>query len=222
MCVKKNSYTFANQTVGLSIGIKMKDTKEYILETAFKLFLSKTYKEVTMKEIVNATGLSKGAFYHYFESKEQLFLDVINDYLIANLRVDYSQFDSSSLQAFYFDHLNFIDKRISGESIQAFYGKDFTKSDFYSLIFEANKLLPELKATFIEFDVYKLTTWTNVIQQAKQSGEIKSSMSAENIAKIFLSIIESTGIREAWGLNSTGRKERLSALWDGFYNQLKS
>ena len=123
----------------------MADSKQHILETAFKLFLSKTYKEVTMKEIVNVTGLSKGAFYHYFDSKEQLFLDVINDYLLANLRVDYSQFDSSSLQAFYFDHLNFIDKRISGESIQKYYSKDVTISDLHTLIFEAIKFLVENK-----------------------------------------------------------------------------
>ena len=52
-------------------------SKEHILITAFSLFLQKSFKEVTMKEIVKETGLSKGAFYHYFESKEQLFLELL-------------------------------------------------------------------------------------------------------------------------------------------------
>ena len=54
----------------------MNESKEHIITVASKLFLQKNFKEVTMKEIVDKTGLSKGAFYHYFESKEQLFLEV--------------------------------------------------------------------------------------------------------------------------------------------------
>ena len=53
-------------------------TKEHILNVCTHLFLQKGFKEVTMKEIVEKTGMSKGAIYHYFNSKEQLFLEVIN------------------------------------------------------------------------------------------------------------------------------------------------
>lgn len=199
----------------------MKDTKEHILETAFFLFVAKTFKEVTMKEIVNATGLSKGAFYHYFESKEQLFHEVINDYLISNLQVDYSQFDHSSLHAFYSETLDFMEKRSSSGLRKNLSVQDGTYSNLYTFIFEAIKFFPELKEKFIEFDAYKLDNWVKVIQKAKMSGEIKSSMSDESIAKIFLSTIESTGIRLAMSLDDNNKKERLSVLWDSFYAQLK-
>ena len=55
----------------------MNETKGHILNVALKLFLQKNFKEVTMKEIVDKTGLSKGAFYHYFQSKEKLFEEII-------------------------------------------------------------------------------------------------------------------------------------------------
>jgi len=45
----------------------MNDTREHILKVAFNLFLLKSYKEVTMAELVEKTGMSKGAFYHYFK-----------------------------------------------------------------------------------------------------------------------------------------------------------
>jgi AcrR family transcriptional regulator len=35
--------------------------------------MQKGYKEVTMKDIVDNAELSKGAFYHYFDSKEKVF-----------------------------------------------------------------------------------------------------------------------------------------------------
>jgi AcrR family transcriptional regulator len=46
----------------------MSDSRTHILETAANLFMQKSYKEVTMKEIVDKTGLSKGAFYLHFRS----------------------------------------------------------------------------------------------------------------------------------------------------------
>ena len=53
-------------------------TKEHILNVCTGLFLQKGFKDLTMKEIVEKTGMSKGAIYHYFDSKENLFLEVIN------------------------------------------------------------------------------------------------------------------------------------------------
>lgn len=59
----------------------MADLKEHILETAQKLFLQKGFKGVTMNELVEAAGLTKGAFYHYFKSKEQVFEEVVLAFL---------------------------------------------------------------------------------------------------------------------------------------------
>ena len=66
----------------------MTKTKEYIMDVALKLFLQKNFKEVTMKEIVEKTGLSKGAFYHYFKSKEKFFLEVINNFFSSVMNFD--------------------------------------------------------------------------------------------------------------------------------------
>ena len=45
---------------------------------AEKLFLEKGYEETTIDDILEKTGLSKGGFYHYFQSKEELLSKSIN------------------------------------------------------------------------------------------------------------------------------------------------
>lgn len=65
-------YTIAYQTFGFMI-----DSKEQILKIALLLFLQKGFKGVTMNEIVKMSEFSKGAFYHYFSSKEEVFKEVI-------------------------------------------------------------------------------------------------------------------------------------------------
>ena len=53
-------------------------TKELILSTAFKLFASGNFESVSMSQLEKITGLSKGAFYHHFRSKEEIFLQAMD------------------------------------------------------------------------------------------------------------------------------------------------
>lgn len=48
--------------------------REKILQSAENLFARKGYHETSMDDIVKESGLSKGAIYGYFESKQDLFL----------------------------------------------------------------------------------------------------------------------------------------------------
>jgi len=43
-----------------------------LIDCAQRLFLSQGYERTTINDVIAATGLSKGAFYHHFRSKEDL------------------------------------------------------------------------------------------------------------------------------------------------------
>jgi AcrR family transcriptional regulator len=51
---------------------------ERITAAAYAVFCDYGYHGATMKQITKATGLSYGLVYHYFPSKEQLFLHVVD------------------------------------------------------------------------------------------------------------------------------------------------
>lgn len=55
-------------------------TRQDIREKAYQLFAEKGYKEVTMKDICELTGLSRGGLYRHYESTEQIFLEIVNDF----------------------------------------------------------------------------------------------------------------------------------------------
>ena len=59
------------------MGEKSVQKKKYILDTARKVFAEKGFKNVTMKDIVEACEISRGGLYLYFESTEQILMEVL-------------------------------------------------------------------------------------------------------------------------------------------------
>lgn len=60
------------------MSLKGEKTKQDIREKAYQLFAEKGFKEVTMKDICELTGLSRGGLYRHYESTEQIFLEIVN------------------------------------------------------------------------------------------------------------------------------------------------
>ena len=68
------------------------ETVKLILDTAQKLFIEKGYEQTSLQDIIDATKLSKGAIYHHFTSKEDIFIKICdrisqkNALLLAKVR----------------------------------------------------------------------------------------------------------------------------------------
>lgn len=58
--------------------VQGEQTRQQIIETAARLFARRGFYGTSMSELTTATGLTKGAFYHHFDSKDDLFFAVVN------------------------------------------------------------------------------------------------------------------------------------------------
>ncbi len=56
-----------------------KERREQLIEFARKRFAEQGYHPTSVSEIVSGLGVGKGVFYWYFDSKEQLFLEILRD-----------------------------------------------------------------------------------------------------------------------------------------------
>ena len=59
------------------MGDKSNQKRQYIIDVAARVFAEKGYKNVTMKDVVDACDISRGGLYLYYESTSELFLDVM-------------------------------------------------------------------------------------------------------------------------------------------------
>ena len=64
-------------------GDKKGRTRAQILQAALSCFAGKGYHQTSMDDIVAESGLSKGALYWHFKSKQELFLSLVETYMSA-------------------------------------------------------------------------------------------------------------------------------------------
>lgn len=63
--------------------MKPEERRTQLLDCAQYLFFSKGFDDTTVTDIMTAAGISKGGFYHHFESKDELLFDVLDRMAIA-------------------------------------------------------------------------------------------------------------------------------------------
>ncbi len=65
----------------------MKGTRELIQKTALKIFGKKGLKKTTMDDIAREARIGKGTIYHYYESKEQMFCDLLESKISESIKI---------------------------------------------------------------------------------------------------------------------------------------
>jgi TetR/AcrR family transcriptional repressor of nem operon len=191
----------------------MNDSREQILNVAFDLFLQKSYNEVSIQDIVDKVGMTKGAFYYFFKSKEVLFSEIFTRF-IAAMELDYSRFSHDSLYQFFHDYLDSMSHKADSEI------KLSVNSYFF--VFDTLKQFPNFQGELKRLIQWKQEAWTKIVRIAREKGEIKSPMSDEQIAEIFIFISDGVEIRSLMEIDAGFITAQIKEFWDGFYAQIRA
>jgi AcrR family transcriptional regulator len=64
------------------------ERREAIMDAALSAFSDLGYTQATLNDVADRLGVTKGCLYHYFESKEQLLVELIRDRISCAVEVD--------------------------------------------------------------------------------------------------------------------------------------
>ena len=137
--------------------------KQEILYKGLSLFIQKGYSGTTIKDIAAAVGMSVGLLFHYFESKEVLYLALVSLGIEGPM---------SSVQPTQMEPMAFFEstaERILGYiKTEPFFAKMFVlmHQAYYSADVPAS-----VKELLIGFDIY--TPTMQIIQQGQAGGTIR-------------------------------------------------
>ena len=74
-----------------------KQARKKIVEEAVKQFSKKGYYQTKMDDIAKGIGVTKGAIYKYFKTKEGLFISAMESIFVQRAQIIYSMLDSGDL-----------------------------------------------------------------------------------------------------------------------------
>jgi Transcriptional regulator len=152
----------------------MSVARERLLESAKILFSQKGYYATSVEDIVESAGFSKGAFYFYFKSKEELFKSLVEEmHLNIVKRLE-----------------NFLERELPLEDALIEHAKVFLE-DIYQNRHIAQIFLFQLVGTNEEFRELYYTKVSHLrellakmVDRAIQRGEINYK-NAENIVNLY-------------------------------------
>jgi len=69
------------------------ETHQRIMEFALQSFSSSGYQSTRITDICEKAQISKGAFYHHFNSKQEVFVALLNQWL-SEIKLSFQQFEN--------------------------------------------------------------------------------------------------------------------------------
>ncbi|QOS97977.1 TetR/AcrR family transcriptional regulator [Brevibacterium sp. JNUCC-42] len=155
-------------------------TFQMLLATTEEIIRERGCRQTTLQEIMNRTSLSKGAIYHYVQSKDELFAYILQ----AKMEKVNEQFQNQVEIAKCGELHDPLKSIIDGFSELLQGEKEVSSQIFiYLLSQKENKEIASLLKRFHEFSVDMQMKW---IQCGQEAGAISDSVDPRKMASFFI------------------------------------
>ena len=153
-----------------------KQTVENIISVSAKLFSEKGYDKTSMQDIVDALGMSKGAIFHHFNSKEDIFNAV---------RRKQSEYAEQTLSKW----IDEMEGLTAKEKLMGILEKNINDQRIHSLdsVFSSQIQSPHLVMAYMQDCVNKSAPFfAKIMHEGKEDGSITTEFPDECAEVFFL------------------------------------
>lgn len=162
----------------------MSETREYIIDKAFTLFLKDSYVAVSISDISKAIGFTKGALYHHFKNKEELFKAVIDKYFVI-YKIEFNNENGT------FFEFNEACTASSEKTLHKIFSQNqgFETLNYLSFLADSFKYYPGFAERKMQFLCDETNQIEDILIKSIEKGEIRSDIDTSLIAQSYHSIM---------------------------------
>ena len=152
---------------------KGEQTRDFILKKSYELFVRKGFKSVTMKDVCEITGMSRGGLYSHFSSTSEIFEAILKD-MTQKDQLDFQHEIKKGLPAVtIMDKALCLLEREMGDS----------EASLSEAIFEYSETVESNKMT--ELNEISVKNWSALIRYGIKTGEF-NNVDVTEIVSILL------------------------------------
>ncbi len=204
------------------------ESRRKIFEGAFRLFLTKPYELVTVADLEQITGKSRGAIFYHLKDMRELFEIVVEKYIVDIQNIS-KLLSAKNISIEGITLLEFIGIYISAqeENVNKMYGiarvdrnsdtKTVSEGIYLSFLLNAGYYIDDYNEKMSSNFKMDRNTWSFVIQNAIEKGEVKPGTDATLFGDIFLSILYGQAFMKSFeqGINAKEVKELFMRVYNG-------
>jgi AcrR family transcriptional regulator len=158
------------------------------LSEAFRLFGKLGYRGVSINRIVEKVGITKGGFYHYFSSKEELFIEGWEQYIFTSMEELTASLFKQTDSVKDFLHEYFLFPKYFFQWIESIGLEDI--KGLYVLMFNGLDMFPYLFNKMLDTYRSQIALLTDLIETGKKNKEIREDVPEYATALQIVSTLE--------------------------------
>ena len=172
-------------------------TRDQILETAFLICIQKGFTSLSMNELLKRTGVTKGGFYYYFESKDELLAEIIKKYLISYYDeilpyiLNYNGSPKEKLKMLFFaipdtfsNYQQIVHLSVDNNAV------DFRS--FFLLLMDGVQKYKSIREYYKNLHIKVIEYIREIIEDGKEQGLISSDIDSVGMAKFIHASLQGT------------------------------
>lgn len=190
--------------------------RQEILQSAHACFAKKGFEVSTVDDIVAHSGISKGAIYNYFKSKDEIYLALME----KQTNESGNKFTKAiSERESAFEKLNYLVDAYLNNDPNDVENKDYAIVHYEFRLYSTRK--PEIKKALTDrYRNFFVSLLKNIILEGQASGELKKEIDPEMYADIFWAMINGVTLQAAI-LDDYHYKTILHEMKKMFFEKLK-
>ena len=165
----------------------VEDRREKILLKALELYMIEGYANVSITDLQAALNMGRGTLYYYFKDKDELFQEVVDEFLIKPKQRALDKVkDTATIPEMIEAMLSYLDKlREFRDQVE---NKNINTSNVVMVMYTAYSRFPELYRKARKMYESEYHHWVQAIKNSMRAGVLRGDVSIETTAQMFLHI----------------------------------
>lgn len=168
------------------------NNREKVIQNAFDLFMTKGGTSLSLNDILKELNMTKGGFYYYFKSRDELIEEIIQRYMLDILwrplcyikeNTDESMTAADRLRKYYCLLPNPVIFDCNGKIF-----KKYSIKSYLLMLYGLLEKHPNLGTAYKSFYEENIGLIAGVIKEGVEKGEIKNCINPESYAEILIAI----------------------------------
>lgn len=200
--------------------------RDKVIQSAFDLMILNGLANLSVNDMLRKLKMTKGGFYYYFKSKEELICEIIDQHVLGIL---WRQFEEAGTENVFGNsclsikeklkvyYLMIPNPRITDDAGNTI--KKYSVKNYFFMLYELIDKYPKLSEGYRKYYYENREMLKRILDEGKENGCLKREIDSENFAELMLAVRD--GLFSIYMVNDENCiKSKLDASFEIIWKQL--